>query len=162
MRNDLAELEMNSKLGLIYIQASPVGLKNLFFTKPALKAANSNQTALKIVQQTEMQLSEYLKGQRKKFDLPLDLYGTEFQKKVWNQLLQIPYGQTASYKDIAFNLSDANASRAVGTANGKNPICIIVPCHRIITSSGQLGGYSGGLHRKKQLLNIEGLDLWKN
>lgn len=155
MRNDLAELEMNSKLGLIYIQASPEGLKNLFFVKPALKAANSNQTALKIVQQTEMQLSEYLRGQRKTFDLPLDLDGTEFQKKVWNQLLQIPYGQTASYKDIAYRLSDPNASRAVGTANGKNPICIIIPCHRVITSNGELGGYSGGLQRKKDLLKIE-------
>lgn len=155
MNNDLADLVMESKIGTIYIQASAVGLKSVFFEKATSVAANSNQSALKIVREAQKQLTEYLDGRRKNFDLPLDLEGTDFQKKVWNQLMQIPYGQTASYKDIALNLSDKNASRAVGTANGKNPVCIVVPCHRIITSTGHLGGYSGGIERKQQLLDIE-------
>lgn len=155
MNNNLADLVMESKIGKIYIQASPIGIKSVFFDKAVVAAANTHQQSLKIVNEAEKQLTEYLEGHRQRFDLPLDLEGTDFQKKVWNQLMKIPYGTTASYKDIACNLADANASRAVGTANGKNPVCIIVPCHRVITSSGELGGYSGGLDRKQQLLKIE-------
>ena len=152
---DLVDLKMQSQIGTIYIQASPKGLRSVFFEKPEHSAPSTHAQASKIAQEAEKQLNQYFKGQRSNFDLPLDLVGTEFQKKVWKQLMLIPYGQTVSYKDIAHRLSDPNASRAVGTANGKNPICIIIPCHRVITSSGELGGYSGGLQRKKDLLKIE-------
>ena len=87
--------------------------------------------------------------------MALDLEGTTFQKKVWAQLSKIPYGQTCSYKDIAKGIQNEKAVRAVGSANGKNPACIIVPCHRVIAHNGSLGGYSGGLKMKKTLLEIE-------
>ena len=101
------------------------------------------------------QLDEYLRGERKEFEIPLDIQGTDFQKKVWRELLRIPYGETRSYKDIARALKDEKASRAVGTANGQNPLCIIVPCHRVIASNGSLSGYLGGLGMKKKLLSLE-------
>jgi O-6-methylguanine DNA methyltransferase len=102
------------------------------------------------------QLKDYFESKRKYFDLPLDLIGTHFQLRVWNELLKIPYGDTASYKDVAIKLGDANLMRAVGRANGTNPVPIIVPCHRVIYSNGHLGGYTGGLNIKTKLLEIEG------
>ena len=103
-----------------------------------------------------VQLKEYFKGERKTFNLPLDLRGTEFQLKVWKQLQKIPYGKTFSYKQIAVALGDVNAARAVGTANGANPVPIIVPCHRVINADGSLGGYTGGIPMKQKLLELEG------
>ncbi|MDB4656043.1 methylated-DNA--[protein]-cysteine S-methyltransferase [Flavobacteriales bacterium] len=94
------------------------------------------------------QLDEYFKGERKEFDLPLAPGGTPFQQKVWDELLHVPFGKTASYMDIAKNLGDTKSTRAVGLANGKNPIAIIIPCHRVIGSDGSLTGYAGGLKRK--------------
>lgn len=94
-----------------------------------------------------------------KFDLPLDARGTEFQKKVWNELLRIPYGETKSYKDIAVAIGNEKACRAIGMANNKNPIPIIIPCHRVIGSNGKLVGYAGGLNVKEKLLNIEKIDV---
>lgn len=105
---------------------------------------------------TFTQLKEYFKTERKKFELPLDLRGTEFQLKVWKQLQKISYGKTVSYKQIALALGDANSVRAVGGANGANPVPIIVPCHRVINSNGSLGGYTGGVHLKGKLLELEG------
>jgi methylated-DNA-[protein]-cysteine S-methyltransferase len=102
------------------------------------------------------QLNEYFSGSRKKFDLPLDIDGTEFQKKVWNELKKIPYGKTKSYKYIAEKLGDVKAIRAVGKANGQNPVPILIPCHRVIGSNGKLTGYAGGLDIKEKLLKIEG------
>lgn len=101
------------------------------------------------------QLSEYFKGERKEFDIPLDLVGTEFQKKVWISLLQIPYGQTISYGKQAELLGKPSAVRAVANANGKNKISIILPCHRVIGADGSLTGYGGGVWRKKRLLAFE-------
>lgn len=98
---------------------------------------------------------EYFNGQRKSFDLPLNPKGTEFQKKVWNALLNIPYGSTCSYKDIAVNIGNEKACRAVGGANNKNPIFIIIPCHRVIGKNGSLVGYGGGLDIKLKLLELE-------
>ena len=108
-----------------------------------------------ILQKTEQQLLEYFSGQRKIFDLALDFYGTEFQKSVWNALLQIPFGETRSYKQIAESIGNVKAVRAVGAANGKNPISIIAPCHRVIGSSGALVGFAGGLDKKQILLSLE-------
>lgn len=101
------------------------------------------------------QLQEYFFGKRKTFDLPLAIEGTEFQIKVWKALSEIPYGTTCSYKDIAIKIGNCKASRAVGMANNKNPIPIIVPCHRVIGASGKLVGYAGGLNIKQKLLNVE-------
>lgn len=101
------------------------------------------------------QLEEYFAGKRTTFDLPLHLPGTEFQKSVWAALQQIPYGETTTYSDIANRINRPAARRAVGAANGRNPICICVPCHRVIGSNGQLVGYSGGLPHKKWLLDME-------
>ena len=101
------------------------------------------------------QLNEYFEGERQNFDLLINPEGTEFQKKVWNSLLEIPYGKTISYLEHSKKLGDVKAIRAVASANGKNPLWIIIPCHRVIGSDGSLTGYAGGLHRKKWLLNHE-------
>lgn len=101
------------------------------------------------------QLSQYFARRRREFELPLQYPGTPFQEKVWAALLRIPYGQTWSYLKMAQYIGDVNATRAVGTANGMNPIAIVIPCHRVINASGELGGYGGGLWRKRILLDLE-------
>lgn len=113
----------------------------------------NKQTRL-LVQAAE-QLDEYFTGKRKEFDLPLAAGGTLFQKRVWNALCTIPYGETRSYKDIAIQIGNAKACRAVGMANHNNPIGIIVPCHRVVGADGKLVGYAGGLDRKQLLLELE-------
>ncbi|WP_136482552.1 methylated-DNA--[protein]-cysteine S-methyltransferase [Cognatitamlana onchidii] len=102
-----------------------------------------------------IQLQEYFGGSRKQFNIKLNPQGTDFQKKVWEQLNQIPFGKTISYLELSKQLGDTKAIRAVANANGKNPIWIITPCHRVIGSDGSLTGYAGGLHRKQWLLNHE-------
>jgi methylated-DNA-[protein]-cysteine S-methyltransferase len=106
--------------------------------------------------ETERQLAEYFTGRREVFDLKLDFAGTEFQKKVWRALLTIPFGETRSYAQIARQIGYPTAVRAVGAANGRNPISIVTPCHRVIGSSGALTGFAGGLATKEQLLRLEG------
>ena len=101
------------------------------------------------------QLEEYFTGQRQQFDLPLDFQGTDFQQQVWQALLTIPYGEKRSYKDIAVQIGNEKAVRAVGAANGRNPISIIAPCHRVIGSGGALVGFAGGLDKKQILLSLE-------
>ncbi len=101
------------------------------------------------------QLQEYFGGERTAFGVPLRLEGPEFQRQVWEELLRIPYGETASYGEIADRIGKPGAARAVGVANGRNPIAIIVPCHRVIGADGSLTGYGGGLHRKQILLDLE-------
>jgi methylated-DNA-[protein]-cysteine S-methyltransferase len=103
----------------------------------------------------EQQLGEYFAGARKSFDLPLDFAGTPFQKKVWSELLNIPFGQTRTYGQIANAIGKPRAFRAVGAANGKNPISIVAPCHRVIGKDGSLTGFAGGLEAKECLLGIE-------
>jgi methylated-DNA-[protein]-cysteine S-methyltransferase len=106
---------------------------------------------------TVRQLTEYFEGTRREFDLPLRLQGTVFQQRVWRQLTEIPYGQTWSYGQLAQRIDKPSASRAVGLANGRNPISILVPCHRVIGADGSLTGYGGGIERKRWLLVHEGL-----
>lgn len=101
------------------------------------------------------QIGEYLKGLRRTFDFPYEIHGTNFQRKVWNALCQIPYGETRTYKQIAVAVGSPKSSRAVGMANSKNPIMIAVPCHRVIGTDGNLTGYAGGLNMKKALLELE-------
>jgi methylated-DNA-[protein]-cysteine S-methyltransferase len=108
-----------------------------------------------LVRKAVAELREYFAGERRGFDLPLELEGTAFQRRVWNALLGIPYGETRSYGQLARELGMPGAARAVGAANGANPVAIIVPCHRVIATSGALHGYGGGLDRKKFLLDLE-------
>lgn len=141
----------NSIIGDIFISADENFLLSVQFVNHNFIENQEN----KIIRQTIKQFDEYFRGKRKKFELPLNPKGTEFQKKVWLQLMNIPYGKTATYKDIATLTGNTNASRAVGNANNKNPIAIIIPCHRVIGSNNKLTGYAGGLDKKEKLLNLE-------
>lgn len=110
-----------------------------------------------VIQLLKEELGQYFAGTLTNFSVPIKLAGTDFQKKVWQQLQQVAIGSTTSYAQLAFAIGRPNAVRAVGTAVGKNPICIVVPCHRVIASSGKLGGYVAGIERKVQLLKLEGI-----
>ena len=150
--------QMNSKIGSLYLVASDKGLQGIFRKKqkfPLIKYLKISGAEARILSKAVCQLEEYLAGKRKKFDVPLDTAGTPFQKKVWQELRKIPYGKTCSYKDIAHRIKNPKAVRAVGGANGKNPLCIIVPCHRVIAHDRSLGGYSWGLPMKMKLLELE-------
>ena len=108
-----------------------------------------------LIKEAHLQFSEYLKGERKEFDIPFRMKGTKFQKQVWTALCEIPYGETRSYKQIAEAIGNPKAVRAVGMANNRNPLLVLVPCHRVIGSNGQLVGYAGGLDKKEFLLRLE-------
>lgn len=141
---------------------SPVGVLELHSTDDCLiqlsfcdKEGEASAQLPQVIKLAVLQLDEYFTGNRHDFTIPICALGTTFQKKVWNALLTIPYGETISYKQLAERVGSKNAWRAVGTANGKNPLAILIPCHRVIASDGSLGGYAGGLHIKKVLLGIE-------
>lgn len=112
-----------------------------------------------VLLETERQLIEYFAGTRTRFDVPLEFTGTDFQKQVWQALLTIPFGETRSYRDVAEQIGNIKAVRAVGAANGRNPISIIAPCHRVIGTSGDLTGFAGGMKAKEMLLLLEGHEL---
>ncbi len=120
---------------------------------------NSNFILSPLIEKTFIELEEYFEGRRKKFDIPIKPEGTDFQKKVWQELTKIPYGTYTTYKDIANKIKNKNASRAVGSANNKNPILIIIPCHRVIGSNKKLKGYSEGINYQKMLLKIEKINI---
>ena len=141
----------NSPIGRIFIAESDGFVTDVAFHP--IEDAVEKETQL--ITRTIGMLREYFCGSRKEFDLPLRLKGTDFQKKAWNALLSIPYGQTRSYKEQAEAIGNKKACRAVGAANGKNPISIIIPCHRVIGSDKTLVGYGGGLEIKKALLDLE-------
>ena len=143
---------LKSPIGWLEISATTTAVSSVYFgeSKGKTSTANTITTACKL------QLSEYFTGSRQIFELPLQQTGTDFQRKVWQALIKIPFGQLASYRDIASRVESPKAVRAVGSANGKNPISIIVPCHRVIGSNGTLTGYAGGLERKQWLLQHEG------
>jgi methylated-DNA-[protein]-cysteine S-methyltransferase len=128
-----------------------------FFNKEEPKGAPSENLEIDLIKTAEKQLREYFAGNRKSFDLPLEITGTDFQKKVYAELLKIPYGEIISYKELARRVGNLNASRAVGGAVAKNPVSIIVPCHRVVGSNGRLTGFGGGLPMKKKLLELEGV-----
>jgi methylated-DNA-[protein]-cysteine S-methyltransferase len=141
-----------SPIGLIEIGGTPEGIASLYFVEQ-----RRHEVALNTVVEAGIeQVGEYFHGTRRAFDLPIVLQGTEFQRLVWQQLLTIPFGSTASYQEIADGIARPQAVRAVGAANGQNPISIIVPCHRVIGSDKSLTGYGGGLWRKEWLLKYEG------
>lgn len=140
-----------SPIGLLLLQANNLKLESISFVQD--KSYDESMNALLI--KTVRQLDEYFLGERKNFDLPLQFGGTAFQLKVWKALRQIDYGNTSSYKEIAEKISHPKAYRAVGSANNKNRIPIIVPCHRVVGVTGELTGYAGGIWRKKWLLDHE-------
>ncbi len=141
----------NSPVGELYITADDETLLSVSFFGEITKADISNQ----IIKKTVKQLNEYFLFGRKFFDLPLNPKGSDFQKKVWSELIKIPFGEVRTYKEIASAIGNSNASRAVGHANNKNPIAIIIPCHRVIGTNGKLTGYAGGIDKKQKLLNLE-------
>jgi methylated-DNA-[protein]-cysteine S-methyltransferase len=150
------QMIMPSEVGPLYLVACEKGLSGVFWKKQKdTPMTDGKSEHLEVFQKTIQQLTEYFAGTRQEFDLVLAPMGTDFQKKVWNELLKIPYGKTCSYKDIATRLKDPNACRAVGAANGKNPISIIVPCHRVVGANGALTGYAGSVPVKKMLLDLE-------
>lgn len=153
-----SQWKMKSPVGPLYIVASPVGLHGVHWRRqavPRMASFRGRDLIAQIISETVAQLEQYFDGQRTQFDLPLVANGTDFQAKVWNSLMQIPYGVTRSYSDIARSIENAKAVRAVGTANGRNAHSIIVPCHRVIAADGTLGGYAGGLAIKAKLLQLE-------
>ncbi|WML42866.1 methylated-DNA--[protein]-cysteine S-methyltransferase [Neobacillus sp. PS3-40] len=140
-----------SSVGLIEVVCTKEWVLSVLFVDK--RATTTDSTDL--LEEALLQLEQFFKGMRKEFTLPLSLNGTEFQKGVWQELLNIPFGQTLSYKDLAVKIGNEKATRAVGNANSKNLIGIIVPCHRVIGSNQSLTGYSGGLERKQWLLAHE-------
>jgi methylated-DNA-[protein]-cysteine S-methyltransferase len=151
---------ISSPVGELKLIASNHGLAGILWENdklarvPHLNSAIATDTH-PVLSETEKQLNEYFAGTRKKFTVPLDFTGTDFNKKVWQALLTIPYGETRTYGQIAKQIGDASLARAVGAANGKNPISIIAPCHRVIGANGKLTGFAGGLKTKAYLLNLE-------
>ena len=129
--------------------------KNGFIAQVYFKEISAEKKETALIKKTYLELAEYFNGKRQIFNVPLSPEGTPFQKKVWEELKKIPYGQTATYKEIAKGIDNEKACRAVGMANNKNPIAIIIPCHRVIGSNGSLTGYAGGLTVKNKLLQIE-------
>lgn len=142
-----------TKLGKIGIVENGEAITHIYFGEIILQDVNMIETAL--LKKANEQLEEYFAGKRKMFDLPFLPQGTEFRQKVWKALQDIPYGKTCSYKDIAKDIGNIKASRAVGMANNKNPIPILIPCHRVIGANGKLVGYAGGLDLKEKLLELE-------
>jgi methylated-DNA-[protein]-cysteine S-methyltransferase len=163
---------MKSKKNLFYASAKIAGINFKIFSTPKgiyrITLNNKEKIKSKKYNLTKLhpddpymfnifyQLEEYFNGDRKKFNVPLDIEGTDFQKKVWGELIKIPYGKTATYKKIAEKLGKNKAFRAVGKVNSTNPLCIVIPCHRVIGSNGKLGGYSAGINIKEKLLELEG------
>ncbi|MGA7838205.1 MAG: methylated-DNA--[protein]-cysteine S-methyltransferase [Ignavibacteriaceae bacterium] len=142
------------------IFSSRMGIKNIYLNKKASQLNTRGTTKLQpddpFMFNVFTELKEYFNMRRTKFTPPLDIKGTKFQQKVWNELLKIPFGKTVSYKTIAKGIGNVKAVRAVGRANGANPVPIIIPCHRVIANDGKLGGYSAGEGIKEKLLEVEG------
>jgi methylated-DNA-[protein]-cysteine S-methyltransferase len=148
----MASAAFNTPLGLARINGDVSGLTSVTVSDGYAKEGEPIPDVLK---DAVAQLTAYFEGNRKQFNLLLNPAGTPFQKRVWQALLELPYGQTMSYRELSIRLGDVKAIRAVAAANGKNPLCILIPCHRVIGSDGSLTGYAGGLHRKRWLLDHE-------
>ncbi len=154
---------MNSPVGTLTLVANGLNLAAILWeddqpTRVRLGLMSADEDNV-VLLEAERQLKEYFAGARTRFDVPLEFAGTDFQKQVWAALLTIPFGQTRSYRDIAEQIGNVKAVRAVGAANGRNPISIIAPCHRVIGASGDLTGFAGGLKAKEMLLLLEGHEL---
>lgn len=156
---------LETPIGVLHIVATPKGVAQIDFVSAKRGRGRSGKAsdtesakrARTHIANAIRQIREYFSGRRKDFDLPLDLHGTPNQQMVWQGLLEIPFGKTVSYGELADHIGSPRAARAVGTACGRNPVPVIVPCHRVIGSTGGLHGYGGGLWRKKFLLELEGI-----
>lgn len=145
--------EFDSPIGPLHITSNEAGITELHMgSKPPAPGATKGHPLL---ERARKQLAEYFAGKRTAFDLPLAANGTDFQRNVWQRLCEIPFGRTSSYGEVAARVGNPKASRAVGAANGRNPIAVIVPCHRVIGADGSLTGFGGGLERKRWLLEHE-------
>ena len=152
--------KIDSPIGPLHLAATNDALLAIHHNLKRMEDWNKNTIAFKndkniIIEKTINELSEYFDGKRKKFNIPIQLYGTQFQLKAWDALNKIPYAKTVSYSEQAKISGNPKATRAIGNANNANPISIIVPCHRVIGKSGKLVGYGGGLDRKNYLLDLE-------
>jgi methylated-DNA-[protein]-cysteine S-methyltransferase len=151
---------VDSPVGRLKLVATDQGLAGILWANDRPRRVRLNieaeDSSHPVLIETERQLEEYFAGRRKQFELRLDVAGTDFQRKVWNALLTIPFGETRSYAQIARQIGNPGAGRAVGAANGRNPVSIVAPCHRVIGSTGKLTGFAGGLDAKARLLALEG------
>lgn len=147
---------ISTSIGNIELEGNDGAVTGLAFTSKPFEAPPAGS----VLEEAARQLDEYFKGQRKEFTVPLEPHGTSFQERVWKELLNIPYGEAISYGELARRCDNPKGARAIGGAVGKNPIGVIIPCHRIISGDGTLGGYTGGTDFKKLLLKLEGIT-WK-
>lgn len=145
----------DSPIGLLQIRATEQGITHVLFVDAQTEPVRGHP----LIERCKAQLNEYFQGRRQTFDVPLAPQGTPFQQRVWTQLREVPYGETCSYATISSGIVSPRSHRAVGAANGRNPLAIIVPCHRVIGSNGKLTGYAGGLGRKQWLLQLEQANL---
>lgn len=155
MTESLAQLQVDSPVGVLTLETSSTGLRTIYWGQKVANQIAATAQATKILSDTASQLDEYFAGQRAEFDLPLEPRGTEFQKSAWQTLRSIPHGETISYGEQATRMNKPKAVRAVGAANGANPIPIVVPCHRVIGANGSLTGFASGIDTKKWLLDHE-------
>jgi methylated-DNA-[protein]-cysteine S-methyltransferase len=151
----LHKLDYKSPIGVIEIVGTDKAIRSIMFSETDKVMNGTQEETPESLMDCFGQLDQYFKGERNKFTFPYVFEGTDFQQTVWNALTRIPYAETGSYKDIAVSIGNEKAVRAVGTANGKNKLSIVIPCHRIIGSNGKLTGYAGGLWRKEWLLQHE-------
>lgn len=155
----MQHMVFDSPLGLLTAVENDAGLAAVYMAehkrRPALETLGARVAGSPVLAATAEQLGEYFSGQRREFSLPLSPTGSEFQHRVWGALREIPFGELRTYGELAEMLGDRSMAQAVGSANGRNPISIIVPCHRVVGSDGSLTGYAGGLHRKEFLLELE-------
>jgi methylated-DNA-[protein]-cysteine S-methyltransferase len=145
------QISITSPLGFLVLKSNEDSVTEISFSENEL----AEQHSCEVLEKCKTQLDHYFSGKLMNFDLPLAPEGTDFQQKVWSELLKIPYGETITYMDLAIRLGDSKVIRAAGTANGKNPIAIVIPCHRVIGAGNKLTGYAGGIWRKKMLLELE-------
>ncbi|MGO8873443.1 MAG: methylated-DNA--[protein]-cysteine S-methyltransferase [Acidimicrobiales bacterium] len=149
-------LPLDTAVGRLVLEGDGDVLIGIWLPNDPKQAAGSNHRPSPVLEQTAVELEEYFAGARTNFDVPLRLDGTQFQRQVWAELSRIPYGETISYGELARRVGRPKGPRAVGQANGRNPVPIIVPCHRVLAGTG-IGGYGGGLPVKRALLSIEGV-----
>ena len=153
------QISIVSPLGSLVLKSDGQSITGISFTEDTdislTEESDQDPNSCEVLERCKEQLGNYFSGETQVFDLPLYPEGTEFQRRVWNELLKIPYGETITYMEMAIRLGDPKAIRAVGTANGRNPIAVIIPCHRVIGAGNKLTGYAGGIWRKKILLELE-------
>ena len=155
--------KIKTPIGKLYVVSNVKNLQAIIFEQHWFKfkqdISKMQKLETPLIKKAMKQLTEYFQGKRRTFDIPYDLNGTDFQNRTWESLAKIPYGETRSYKDQAKLVKSPKAVRAVGRTNGLNPLCIILPCHRVIGSNNNLTGYAGGLKAKRFLLKLEGVTL---